>query len=660
MESVDLLPLKILSGNLLSLIQFYFLTWSTFHASMREAAIPIIFGGGLVWTAMMAVKFPEDKLKGVVGSFIILTVTGILIAPAKDTSVMFPGNSQGPTPVANGSVWTFKLTGNVYELFRSSTDSVFKNTLEGEASGGISNRTAKHAILYNEAAENVAAELKNSPGFELVTAYMGLCNKAIEDVYNDTGKLAAAHGVGLAGSNLIGVNSSDRSMLSAIGNGVTGSIGAFYSQLSEKLWRPDLAYGAAATTAQDQVVSAYVVDNMVDEGLELLDSIPEHKNPFSGGTKYGFRVPNKDYFDNAKKPGVSTTSDYLDPRTFQGGKYVHGAIANGSDLAPGQAYMFYPKTCREAYELSNEVFKALRESTNENTLVTDPIYMAKNNLTALARIGDMANTASIKYMQDLGLEPSEMQVSALENISDNVMGGLIAMSAKVGEFMLRYKIPMMVSVSAMLAAALLVTFPLFAVMSIFLGPQILITFFKLVLFAFLLIYLNDLFVSMAAEVLYFQEVSGAQGFNTGFTAGMTATQAASTTKAIIFSTLTLVEVAAARLILWDDAKALAGFKPGSIGTDRASSMAKSIGALAFAALTMGKGGAFVAKAVSAKSASSASKVASTQMAATRTISAAASSVSRGSPQTGQSSSSQPTSMKGSLNPPPPPPSKPKS
>ncbi|MAG64941.1 MAG: hypothetical protein CMK74_03585 [Pseudomonadales bacterium] len=653
MESVELLPLKILSGNLLGLIQFYFLSWSTFHSSMREAAIPVIFGGGLVWTVLIAVKFPEDKFKGVVGTFVILVVTGILIAPSKDASVMIPRNAQAPTPVANGSVWTFQLAGNVYQLFRSSTDSVFKNTLQGEATGGESFRTAKHAILYDDAAENVAAELKTSPGFELVTAYMGLCNKAIEDVFNDSGKLAAAHGVGLAGSNLIGVNSSDRSVLSAAREGLMDSYGAFYSQLADKLWRPDLAYGALGSAVTNRVYSAYVVDDMVEDGLELLDSIPEHKNPFAGGTTYGFLVPTKAYFDSAKT-GVTTGKELLDPRTFEGGKYVHGAIANGTELSPDQAYMFYPKTCREAYELSNLALRASLDSSNDNSALNDPIYLAKNNLTAQARIGEMANNASIEYMKDLGLDPSEQQVTALENISDNAMGGLIAVSAEIGEFMLRYKIPMMVSVSAMLAAALLVTFPLFAVMSVFLGPQILITFFKLVIFAFLLIYLNDLFVSMSAEILYFQEISSAQGFNTGLSAGMTATQAASTTKAIIFSTLTVVEVAAARLILWDDAKALAGFKPGSIGTDRAASMAKSIGALVFTAMTLGKGGAVLSKAVAAKGAASASQTASTQMTAVRTMSASASAVARGSTQGGQNQSGRPMPMKGSLNPPTPP------
>lgn len=650
MESTELLPLKILSGNLLELIQFYFLSWSTFHASMRGAAVPIIFGGGLIWTVLMAAKFPEDKFKGVVGTFIILCVVGILIAPAKDASVMFPGNSQAPYPVANGSVWTFRLAGNAYELFRSSTDSVFIDTLTGEATGNVSNRTAKHAILYDQAAENVAAALKASPGFELVTAYMGLCNKAIEDVYNDSGKLAAAHGVGLAGSNLIGVNSSDRSILTGVTEGAKNSFSAYYSQLADKFWRPDLAYAAMGSSITDRVYSAHVVDGMVEEGLELLDSIPENKNPFTGGTTYGFIIPTKEYFDSAKS-GENTSNDFLDPRTFEGGKYVHGAIANGSELSPDQAFMFYPKTCREAYELSNQVLSALRESTVDSSLVTDPVYMAKNNLTAQARVGEMANNASIKYMQDLGLEPSEQQVTALENISDNAMGGLIALSAEVGEFMLRYKIPMMVSVSAMLAAALLVTFPLFTVMAVFLGPQILITFFKLVIFAFLLIYLNDLFVSMAAEVLYFQQVSSAQGFNTGLTAGMTATQAASTTKAVIFSALTVVEIAAARLILWDDAKALAGFKPGSIGTDRAASMAKTLGALAFTALTLGKGGAMIAKGASAKKAATATTIATSKMTdAARDMSTAAAAVSRSPVQTGATTSSRYVSLKGSLNP----------
>lgn len=595
MENIGLLPLKVLSGNLIELIQFYFLTWSTYHAAMREAAIPIIFGGGLVWSAIMAFKFPEDKFKGVVGTFVMLVVIGILIAPAKDSSPMFPGGAQGPLPVANGSVWIFRLTGNVYQLFRSGTDSIYYNNLEGEATGGESFRTDQHAILYADAAERMAASLEDSPGFAVVTSYMGMCNEAIRDSYNDGKTLEAARGVGLAGSNLIGVNAEDRSVIQGALSGAKETMSTFGGAIANRWWRPDVATVEAGANQLDRIVSASMVDSMVEEGVEMLENIPAHKDPFTGGTAHGFIIPTKAYFDK-KNFGKDTGVPTLDPRTFQGGKYVYGSISNGGSLAPDQAFMFYPKSCKDAYELSNYVMAAMRNSNNEHSEVSDPIIRARDNLTAVARSAELANRASENMMRARGLTPANMDSSTLENTSDNVIGGLVALSAKVGEFMLRYKVPMMVSVSAMLAAVLLVAFPLFAVMTVFLGPQILITFFKLVIFAFLLIYLNDLFISMAADVLYFQEVSGAQAFNTGYNAGLSATQAASTTKAIIFSVLTVVEVAAARLILWDDAKALAGFKPGSIGTDRAASMAKTIGGAVFTVMTLGKGTAAVSAA----------------------------------------------------------------
>ncbi len=660
MENVGILPLKVLSANLIELIQFYFLTWSTYHASMREAAIPIIFGGGLVWAGIMAFKFPEDKFKGVVGTFVILVVLGILIAPAKDSSPMVPGNAQSPFPVAQGSVWTFRLAGNIYSLFRQSTDAVYDSNLDGEVTGRESFRTDQHAILYADAAEKMAESVKNSPGYEVVTAYMGMCSKAIEDSYNDDASLSAARGVGLGGSNLMGVNDDDRSILSGVLRGAKDTVPIWINALSKRWWNPALATYEAVSEQLDPAISAAKVDTMVASGIKLLEGIPEHKDPFSGGTQYGFKIPTKAYFDKEnweKETGIPL----LDPRTHENGKYMHGAIANGSELNNDQAFLLYPKSCKDAYDLSNYVMASMRNSNNDNANTTDLAVKARDNMTAVARASELANRASMDYMRARGLEPGKMHATVVENVGDNIIGGLIGLSATIGEFMLRYKVPMMVSIAAMLAASLLVAFPLFCVMSVFLGPQILITFFKLIIFSFLIIYLNDLFLSMASDVLYFQEISSVQGFNTGFNAGMSATQAASTTKAILFSALTVIEVAVARLILWDDAKALAGFKPGSVGTDRAASMAKTIGGAVFTIASVGKAGAWAAKGVKAGAGApgapgapggAAGAAGGAAAGAARTISAQAANVaSTASP--GRSWGSNPAQFKGSLNPAPP-------
>jgi hypothetical protein len=145
---------------------------------------------------------------------------------------------------------------------------------------------------------------------------------------------------------------------------------------------------------------------------------------------------------------------------------------------------------------------------------------------------------------------------------------------------------------AMMAAALLVAFPLFCVMAVFMGPSILWTYLKLLSLCFLVGFLNDLFLGMAANIISANSISIASdaGYLPG--AGSLANDmAASGSKAVIFSALTVIELVFAKLLLWDDVKAIGSFNPGSIGVDAASSGLKTIGSAAMAVATMGRSAA---------------------------------------------------------------------
>lgn len=600
--------LKVLSGTLVELIQYYFTQWSPYHTAIRNAAISITFSAGLAWIGLLILRSPMDRMKGVVGAGVVLGVCAILLSSSDKSASLYMGASDRGAPVANGSYWSYAIIGNAYAIMKSSTDTVFNAEL-GEYYGGLDGPTKeKLMIAYDDSANRNAKAFEGSSAHQLYLDYMKNCNKAALDSYGVNSSVNALKGVGLLGSTRIAIDERDTNVLRAAASRIAEKTKEDITDLSNKFYDKNSwavtdvlkkgaaqVIGAITGTVAGVAEGAGHADELAEEkaaGEALLQAIPFERNPYDG-KKNGYLIETKAYWD--KKYNRPTSGpDYMDARTDKGGNYVQSGYVPDPSLAGGGAEelrKFYPKNCYDAYQLTSEAIKNWRDSN-----AGDPNY------TGSAVAGSYVATTSAQQMAERTNEQVKSRIQAaggtvapnaigqeFNSVADATYQASQTVYAEIAEWMLRYKVPMTILTVAMLAAALLIAFPLFCLMAVFMGPGILWTYLKLLTLCFLVGYFNDLFLGMAANAISANAISLAS--DAGYIPGsgsLANDMAASGTKAVIFSALTVLELVFAKVLLWDDVKAIGSFNPGSIGVDAASSGLKSIGGAVMTVASMGK------------------------------------------------------------------------
>ena len=604
--------LKVLSGTLIELIQYYFTQWSPYHTAIRSAVISIVFSAGLAWMGLLILRSPVDRMKGVVGAGVVIFVIGILLSSSDKSSTLYMGNNSSGAPVANGSYWSYTIIGNAYSILKSSSDTVFNSEL-GEYYGGLEGPTKdKLMIAYDDAAKRNANEFEGSNAHKLYVDYMQKCNKAALDAFGVNSSVNALKGVGLLGSTRIAIDERD-----------TDVINAAMTRMNEKR-KEDIAYwsnkfydknawalttgikqgaaqviglltGAPAGLAEGAGNGSQIGDEQA-AGEALLKEIPFDRNPYDGKS-VGYLIETKASWDK-KYHRQASGPDYMDARSDLNGAYSQGGVSqdksvigNGNEVDGAEARKFYPKNCFDAYKLSSEAIKNWRDSNADDPSYTgSKVAGAYMSSTSAQRMGEQANQEVAARIKAAGgtLPPGGLG-QEFNSVADATYQAGQSVFADIAEWMLRYKVPMTILTVAMLAAALLIAFPLFCLMAVFMGPGILWTYLKLLTLCFLVGYFNDLFLGMAANAISANAISIAS--DAGYLPGsgsLANDMAASGTKAVIFSALTVLEIVFAKVLLWDDVKAIGSFNPGSIGVDAASSGLKSIGSAAMAVASFGK------------------------------------------------------------------------
>ncbi|KZN20606.1 hypothetical protein A1D17_03440 [Pseudomonas fluorescens] len=603
--------LKVLSGSMIELVQYYFTQWSPYHAALRGAAVAIIFSGGLAWMGILILRAPMDRLKGVVGAGVILVLCAIFLSSSDKSSTLYMGSSAKGGPVANGSYWSYTVIGNIYSVMKSGIDTVFNSEL-AEYYGGIDGPSKqKLMIAYDDAAERNAKAFEGSPAYDIYLDYMTKCNKAVLDSYGVKSNQRAFKGVGLMASTRIAIDERDTSVLTTsaqlVKKKAMEDVQSLYASWREDndSWAMDevkLAFsqvigGVTGGTAGliKGVTNPVTLGEDKADGEAALKAIPDERNPFNGKS-VGYLIPSKAYWDK-KNNLPASGSEFLDSRTDLGGNYTQAGIQEDKPLVGGESgegaevKKFYPKNCYDAYKLSSEAIKAWRDSNVGNPAYKDAtVAGAFMQTSAGQRVGERGNEeVKRRILAAGGTVPANGLGDDFASGADAAYSAGIDVYAEIAEFMLRYKVPMTILTVAMMAAALLVAFPLFCVMAVFMGPGILWTYLKLISLCFLVAFLNDLFLGMAANVISANSLSMASdaGYIPG--AGSLANDmAASGSKAVIFSALTVLELVFAKLLLWDDVKAIGSFNPGSIGVDAASSGLAKVGSAALAVATLGR------------------------------------------------------------------------
>lgn len=536
-------------GNFTDLYHYYFAYSSYLAAPFRTAAVSIVYSLGLAFAALCFLKAPVDRLLSgiaVIGSTLL---AGFLLNPTTNTKYL--GDSSG-TELSYGAYYSFLLTGTVSDYFGSVIRSAWKASLAEQ--GGATRGPLKDAlaIAYANKSTAFAERFLQGEGKEAVKDYLLHCGREAMEAAKTPEQIANIRTVGIR-ANTLGMSSAQASSIQQdiINRRVRG--------------RDD--YGVTRESIQ--------FERRQREAIKFLkDDLPIANSSITG--EKGYRIPTESYFrsqidedgglDNSSSPSFSTLST--------SGPNFAQMIPNGAAApAPGtetDSY-FYPKNCYDLYLVANETMKNLRRGVYGTSDATE--LSNSNNYESATTANEFMQGITDELNKDLldaGITETK-EYGFLEKSADAIKGGLETLSTSVDKFMLRYKIPIVIASMAMLVAVLLITFPIFAVASVFAGPKVLLTYFKLMAFPFIVVLLNHLFLVLGANLIAYNKMyeTMAEGLNPG-AVDIASAFASMSSELVLYSVLTLCEVVIAKLLLWDDVRAATSFSPSSVATGAAA------------------------------------------------------------------------------------------
>lgn len=583
--------LKFVDGNFADLVSHYLNIWQAYHQVFTKIAMDIVMYGGLAWIGILALKSPVDKLRTAAGAMVVVLLTGMLLQPGNYKV----GPNGAEVGLAAGAGYGVLIIGNIYQLFKSGLDSVNK-----EGANELAFNNAYH--VTNQGTVN---RYKDSPVLPMMNDYMTKCQSAVEQsagMTEDTRK--TGWNVGLFGSAGIGQSEAQftmsKEMLQAIKNKDPNLTKYMSSEVPFNMYDESMAEANSVNKIQAGVAA----------GIAMLNKIPDDANPFNGTNPTGgYQLPTQAYWDRVmfgKGEGQPELDDAVNG-SF-GSDYQNAAYADGSagTLPNEQSHAFYPKNCAQMYLLVAKAVSNYNASVAANGRPGQKTAMMRDGMTAQQMMMQLINSkiaqqkmgnTGAQNMTPYAQQPIQGQpmTNGFSEIADSTMTFMQDLGMKFREWMLKFKIPAMINGCAMLAGILVVMFPIICVFAIFLSPNILLSYVKLLVFAFTIPFINDLCLTMASSLL---AMNGElmEGFNAGnYTENWALLISAASAQYIIFMALTTVEIIIAKMLIWDDVKGLSGFNPGGAASGMAATgLAIAGGALKAASLALG-GGKMIAK-----------------------------------------------------------------
>jgi hypothetical protein len=595
--------LKSLADSFIDVVTFYMAAWAPYHTAMRSAAAAILIPAGLVWTAINILKIPENKGVSAVGSIILLSALVLLLSPTDKIGKLFPGSTPASAGVqyAEGAYWSFTIPKEIYKVFNSALRSVDVNN---------SGKNAALRIAYDMNTSKVANKWDDTPLQALYTDYVSKCTAATIANANTEDDIKALGHVGLHSGSGIGYTEADR-------NAIASALKT-YSDVEKNFYGEDVGIittligyspagmiykkGVSLSEAASSALKSNEIKSLESEGKEILAKIPEDSNPYNNvamTAPSGFRVPTADYW--RKKWGLESSGpDYFDGSKLEDGKFQNPEIVSTGGDERAQNPGFYPENCVEAYEMANlavaEYRKALGDLPEFKGAPADYTAVATNSeLAEIQKFNRLRASAMTSDRDAVRLNSAALNSTTnAEKKANDIAAGLYAktqsIGAKISEWLLQVKMPFFISTLSMMCAGLITAFPLLIIVSVFMGHKILISFAKLVVFCFLVVFINQVFLSLGANLIAVtkqMDLVYAIGNIARDNQGLE--MSAATAEVTIFTSLMAIEIIIAKMLIWDDVKSLSGFNPGAAGNAAfatGSAALKMIGGLAVAPLAM--------------------------------------------------------------------------
>ena len=572
-DFLEWMYLKLLVGNFESLYQYYFHNMAFMAPYFRQGAVGILYSVGLAWAAVCFLKSPVDKLLTGIAVLGMVFIAGFLVSPTTNTKHL--GRAAG-TELSVGGYYSFVVAGTITKVFDNIVAASWKATVNGAVNGGGPSREAL-AMAYNDKAEVFAEKFLNGEGRAAVLDFQQQCgSEALKQATSDKDK-AILRSIGI-GANTLGMEVGDATTLGQYTARANNDNFDWQTFAMKTLDFTRLSPTILTT------IEANKLNNRRSEAVNYLKNLPPTNSQIDG-TK-GYRIPTSDYYKNKlSNNGASdeSSSDAFKSVSSAGSDFQKMLPIGATATEPNTQgdYVFYPKNCYDLYLIANETMKSLRTGAKgvpgyEN-LELAQAYVSMSAANAVRRgINDAMN----KELQQAG-STEKYDESLVEAFGDTIYQGAAEIISEYDKWMLEYKIPAMISSMAMIVALLLLTFPVFAVVSVIFGHKVLVSFFKLMAFPFIVVFINNLLLSLSANLIAYNK--GFQTITNTFDPGgvdVASSISVMSAESIIYTVITIAEVAIAKFILWDDVRAITSFNPGAAGTQAAARGAAMVGAVA--------------------------------------------------------------------------------
>lgn len=574
---VEWMYLKSIVGNFEGLIQYYFSSMAYLAPWIRQASVSILYSLGLAWAAFCMLKAPVDRLYSALGVFATVALAGFLVSPTTNTQNL--GSASG-TELSLGGYYSYFLAGSITENFQSILTASWKNSITAANGGGGPSKDAI-ALAFADKSSQFADKFLKGEGKEAVKDYYQKCGTEAYLKATTPAQKTMLKSVGI-GANTLGMANNEATEVAQLAKKEANR----NADLSNAIMMGSDSYAGFAQLDQ-AVDQAKQVDANRSDAEKFLENLPPENSKIDG-TK-GYRIPTKDYYKATLSSNASANNSNVD--SFKKLSTSNGAFANmlpkglqSTTAGDETDYKFYPKNCYDLYKIASETMSSLREGSRgvagyENLPMTGQF----TSMSASSQVRRAINDELTQLFKEQGIDKT-VNASLFETLGDYAYDITTKLSNTFDKWMLEYGIPTTISVMAMIVALLLISFPIFAMVAVMFGPKVLASYFKLMGFPFIVVFINNMLLSLSANLIAFNKSYAIvpDSFNPGGVDTVSALSGMSA-ETIIFASICVCEVAIAKFILWDDVRAVTGFNPASAShnaVSRGESIAKTIASVA--------------------------------------------------------------------------------
>lgn len=548
-QFTEWLYLQQIVGNFPDLIKYYFGSAAFFGPWFRQAGVGILYSMGLAWAGFCFLKAPVDRLLHGITVLGMVVICGFLLSPTTNTKELGPYSG---TELSVGGYYSYFLAGTMSSIFTDVLSAAWKNSIVESVGGGGPSKEAI-ALAFNDEADKFAEKYIKGEGSQAYIDYMQQCGSQALAAAKTPQEKAFLKSVGVGAATLGMTAAEADSQNQAFERQKAGSwdLMGLLSQMGMA------SMGPFASMQMAQAEAAQFEANK-KKAKEFMDKMPNANNTIDG--KKGYRIAIPTYYKTrlSGAEGAQTSSAPMYQSITQSGGSLAKMLANGATAPVAgseEDYIFYPKNCSDMYEVANATMASFREGVKglpgyENMPQAGALVaMSAANLLDRG-IRDMMGDAVKQAGVDMKFDDKLWR-----DAINNYRATMDSIGNKYNEIMLHFVIPFTIASMAMIVVILLITFPIFACIAVLFGHKTLVTYFKLMAFPFLVVFVNNLLLILAANAIAFNKSMAVM--QETFRAGgvdVNNAMASMNTETVIYSTICIAEVAIARLILWDDVK----------------------------------------------------------------------------------------------------------